>query len=205
MLEDGRHRTQQLWEIFVCAAVGIFAEPYLDGAWQKRASLNYDDGQHPGRELAREGALHHLSRVRCPQPWPRPTTARSRRRSSGDDIHSAAPSHPAPATPGFRLLHKLHAAACAVLCGGHQERACPQPLWRRANPGGTAAQHAPGALLRSGRVLPRAHLYPLPTCHPPAQRTLCRTHPQRHGPHGCRCPRHIAAALQQPPVTFAAS
>mmetsp|Transcript_43717 Transcript_43717/g.92990 ORF Transcript_43717/g.92990 Transcript_43717/m.92990 type:complete len:238 (+) Transcript_43717:142-855(+) len=51
--------------------------------------------------------LHRLYRVRCPQPWPRPTTALSRRRSSGDGVRSAL-CHIAPGSsdPGSRLLHK---------------------------------------------------------------------------------------------------
>ena len=101
-------------------------------------------------------ALRASHSVRCPQPWPRPTShvpdgdAEQRRRRP-----LSAPSHPAPATPAPDSFTTLHAAACAVLCGGHQERACPQPLWSwwRANPGSTAAQH-----IRNGCVLPRAHL-----------------------------------------------
>jgi hypothetical protein len=100
-----------------------------------------------------------VPRVRCPQPWPRPTTTRSRRRSSGDGMRSAPLLHRTrlqrpPAPDSF---HKLHAAACAVLCGGHQERDCPQPLCGRGGErirqhGSTARQH--GALLRDGCVLP---------------------------------------------------
>ena len=69
---------------------------------------------------------HPSPRVHCPQPWPRPTTTRSRRRSSGDGVRSARCSIvsgsrrlPAPS----RAPHKLHAAACAGLCGGTQELA----------------------------------------------------------------------------------
>eukprot|EP00966_Prymnesium_polylepis_P024197 557279-Prymnesium_polylepis.1 len=50
----------------------------------------------------------------------------------------AAPSHPAPATPAPDSSTNLHAAACAVLCGGHQELA--HSSWRRAKPDSATAQ-----------------------------------------------------------------
>ena len=79
-------------------------------------------------------------------------------RSSGDGVRSALCSlAPGSSDPGsLPLLHKLHAAACAVLCGA---RACSQPLcsWRRANPESATARHAHGALLRSGCMLRPDH------------------------------------------------
>ena len=88
--------------------------------------------------------------------------------------------------------HILHATACAVLCGG-TPTACPQPLrsWRASESGqhgSTAAQHiARCALLSDGCMLSRARLPHSLPARPLARRTLWRTHPQRHEPHGCRC------------------
>ena len=66
--------------------------------------------------------------MRCPQP----TTALPDGDAAAAETPSAAcdaPSHPAPVAYRLppALLHKLHAAACAVLCGGTQELAPPQP------------------------------------------------------------------------------
>jgi hypothetical protein len=151
-------------------------------------------------QLLHSGLTGNLDLVRCPQPWPRPTShvpdgdAEQRRRRP-----LSAPSHPAPATPAPDSFTTLHAAACAVLCGGHQERACPQPLWSwwRANPGSTAAWHT-----RNGCVLPRAHL----THCPPAllHGAPCGAHIlQRHEPHGCRCRTAAAHAPPPPPSPHA--
>ena len=104
----------------------------------------------------------------------------------------SAPSHPAPATPGSRLLHKLHAAACAVLCGGHQERACPQPLcsWRACESGqhsSTAHSTARSSVAASSpeRTSPTARL---PSCTaPPAPHTSSRDMSITGVAASCRC------------------
>jgi len=83
----------------------------------------------------------------------------------------------------------LHAAACAVLCGG-TPRVCPQPLWswraiESGQHGGTA--HSTACSSAMAACSPeRAFL----TACPPAllHGAPCGAHIlQRHIPHGCRC------------------
>ena len=123
-------------------------------------------------------------------------------RSSGDGVRSACCSlAPGSSIPGsLPLLHKLHAAACAVLCGGTQEW-CPS-LCARGGERIRAAwqyQHGHGALLHGGCVLPGAHLiHCLPAI---LHGRLCGAHIlQRHMPHGCRC-RTAAAHAHAPSST----
>ena len=113
------------------------------------------------------------------------------RRSSGDGIRSACCTLASSSSdPGSRSFTNLHAAACAVLCGGTPRACHPASVVVVACESGqrdstACARHAHGALLRCGRVFPRAH--PQPT-RPPARHTLRRTHPHRDtSPHGCRC------------------
>ena len=147
---------------------------------RRNRGLQLTDGHLSSSSIA-SGALptamatHHLTR--------------SRRRSSGDGIRSALCSHPAPATPGSHPFHNLHAAACAVLCGGTQEPAhslCGRG--ERANPG----QHGSTACPRRDPPCPRA-----PRAHPhcppvrlPARRTLWCTHPPE-----TRAPAGVADGL----------
>ena len=116
--------------------------------------------------------------------------ARSRR-SSGDGIRSALYSvAPGSSDPGsLPLLHKPARRSLRRAVWRNPKSLPPSLCGRgeRANPGSTAAQHAPGAVLRDGCVLPRAHL----THFPPA--ALLHGAPcgapilQRHERHGCRC------------------
>ena len=82
--------------------------------------------------------------------------------------------------PRLPLLHKLHAAACAVLCGTSQE-IFQQPAcsWRRANPrgGSVAVPRAHDVLLCSGCVPPERAF---PTAHPPTllHCALCVAQPE---------------------------
>ena len=124
--------------------------------------------------------LHRLSGA-LPMATPHhrtfPTEEQRRRRPQRALRHRTRLQRP-PAPDSF---HNLHAAACAVLCGG-TPRACPQPLWswRRANPGSAAAQQH-GALLSSGCVLPElAFLTARPPARPSAWRTLRHTHTHAH-------------------------
>ena len=121
------------------------------------------------------------------------------RRRSGDGVRSAAPSHPAPATPGSRLLHKparrsLRRAVwrnpkslptASVLVASVRIRAARQH-------GSTAARRAPPRWLRAPSAL-----HPLPA-RPPS----CTTHPAAHTssrercPHGCRSAAHASSCTR---------
>ena len=120
-----------------------------------------------------------------------PHLTRSRRRSSGDGVRSAccaiAPGSSDPRLPTPSQTCTPQPAPCCV--AEPQELAHSLPArGERANPGSTAARHVHGALLRDGCVLPRARLPHSPPAHPPARRTLWRTHPPAETRvHGCRC------------------
>ena len=146
--------------------------------------------------------LSVISRVRCPQPWPRPTTTRSRRRSSGDGIRSARCSiAPGSSDPGSRLLHNP------------ARRSLRRAVWRNPKsvptasllvaseriPGSTAARHAHGALLLRGRMPPEL-------ASPTARLPSCTAHPAAHPSPETRAPAaaphidHSTAPLCQLPV-----
>ena len=123
--------------------------------------------------------------------------ARSRRRCRAAETASAAraaPSHPAPATPGSRLLHKP-ARRSLRRAVWRNPRVCPQPLWSwwRANPGSTAARQ-PG--MRTARSSAVAACSPSARSSQPARplarRTLWRI-PRDTSPTdvaaACRCAR----------------
>jgi hypothetical protein len=124
-----------------------------------------------------------------------PTEEQRRRHPQRSLLHRTRLQRP----PAPDSSTNLHATACAVMCGGHQERACPQPLcsWRHANPldHSPATRHAHGALLRSGCVLPE---HTLPTACPPS----CMAHAVAHTSPEIRAPRlslHRAAAHAHAP------
>jgi len=145
-----------------------------------------------GTERAR--ALHRLSRVRCSQPWPRPTTSHvpfpteeRRWHPQRSLLHRSRLQRP----PGSRLLHKLHAAACAVLCGGTPRACHPVSVFVASERIRAARQHG----MRTARssavaACSQSAPHPLPA-RPLARRTL------RHIPTETRAPwvsLHPAAA-----------
>jgi len=119
--------------------------------------------------------------VRCPYPWPRPTTTRSRRRcgSSGDGVRSAAPPS------GSRLLHKP-ARRSLRRAVWRAPRACPQPLcsWRASESG--QRDSTAHSTARSSAMAACSPERALPTARPP----WCCTSKA----HRCRCPMPLSHA-----------
>ena len=142
--------------------------------------------------------LHRLSRVRCPQPWPRPTTARSRRRCGAAETASAAlsaPSHPAPATPGSRLLHKpARRSLRLAVCRAPRESLPTASLLVAASASG---QHGSAAhsTARSSAVAARSPERTSPTACPPS----CTAHPVAHTSSRETYPTNVAL-LRTPPA-----
>ena len=110
---------------------------------QRSQKADVTEANQPSADSRGQSARQRC-RVRCPQP----TTALPDGDAAAAETPSAAcdaPSHPAPVAYRLppALLHKLHAAACAVLCGGTQELA--RSLSARGGEriqGAAAPQHA---------------------------------------------------------------
>ena len=117
-------------------------------------------------------------------------------RSSGDGVRSAlcsiAPGSSDPRLPPYCFTN-LHAAACAELCGGHQERACPQPLqcsWRASESG----QY--GSIAHStARSSAMAACSPSSPSSLPAHPPSCTAHPVPHTSSRDTSPTDVGAGL----------
>lgn len=103
----------------------------------------------------------------------------------------AAPSHPAPATPAPDSSTNLHAAACAVLCGG-TPRVYPHPLWSwRASESRAARQHGTHTA-RSSSVAACCPERAFLAARPPS----CTAHPVAHTSPETQAPTGVAASCR---------
>ena len=132
------------------------------------------------------------SRVRCSQPWPRPTTSHvpfpteeRRWHPQRSLLHRSRLQRP----PGSRLLHKLHAAACAVLCGGTPRACHPVSVFVASERIRAARQHG---MRTASAVAACSQTAP----HPLPARPLARSaHPAPH-PHRDTSPMGVAASCR---------